>query len=86
MSNFTTIDPAALVAVAGGNDTPPAPNQARGSFNVGYDDGKRKIGVQGEASKSVTDYKACADGVLKMPDARPADIRATCGLPPGAQP
>ena len=55
---------------------------------------KQQVGVQGTLPKlgpvnvggtnesSTTDYATCVSAVRKTPKATPADIAATCGMPP----
>ena len=85
MTNMQQIDHVTLAHVFGGQDS-----GNEGSINVGVtiptDAGGVEVGVQGSTKTWNTDYKTCSDNVLKLPGAKPADIRATCGLPPGSQP
>jgi len=40
------------------------------------------INIGGTNESTTTDYKTCVTAVRKMPKSTPADIAATCGMPP----
>lgn len=40
------------------------------------------VNIGGTNESADTDYRTCVSAVRKMPGAKPADIVATCGLPP----
>jgi len=85
MRKLLEIDHVTLAHICGGQDSG---NQ--GDINVGVtiptEAGGVQVGVQGSTKTWTTDYKTCVDGVRATPGAKPSDIRANCGLPPGAQP
>jgi|HubBroStandDraft_6_1064221.scaffolds.fasta_scaffold42370_3 hypothetical protein len=81
MSQLEVIDLASLSTVTGGGSS-----TASAQLGVQLPIKGGQINVGGQGNASLTDYAACAGLVSKMPGARPADIRESCGLPPVAPP
>ena len=87
MSTFTVIAITSLETVTGGNASE-APNTTQQSGNLGVTIptklGPLQVGVQGSQSTASTNYAECVRAV-RSTGGTPADIRAACGLPGGAQ-
>ena len=81
MNELTTIDLATLDTVAGGEA---GPNQTNVSGNISV---QTPVGVsvsgQGQYNSSRTDYAQCLD-MVRGANGTPQDMKAICGLPPGA--
>ena len=79
-SKFESIDPQHLITVSGGAGG----EQISGNLGVSVptEAGPVQLGAQG--SRSQSDYAKCVGTVSGMQGATPADIRATCGLPPAS--
>lgn len=80
MNDFQSIDLATLDLVTGGETSS---NNVNIGATIPTPKGPAQLGIQGGSTS--TNYKTCADTVKSM-GGTPADLRATCGLPPGANP
>ena len=52
------------------------------SVNLGVNAKGVQVGLQGQ--RTTSNYVECKAGVLKLPGAKPSDIRESCGLPPSS--
>jgi hypothetical protein len=86
--SFEAIDLVTLAHVCGGDGGSGTGTDINGNIGVTVPTkaGNVQVGIQGGYKSTQSDYATCANGVRAMPGATPADIRANCGLPPGAQP
>jgi hypothetical protein len=74
--DFATLDLSSLSSVTGG-----AGGANEDDVNIGVDiPGYGRGGVQGRRTR--TNWGHCAD-IVKELGGTPADVRSTCGLPPG---
>lgn len=80
MNDFESIDLQILDSVTGGETSSTNVNVGA---TIPTPRGPAQIGVQG--GNTATNYKVCADTVKSM-GGTPADLRSTCGLPPGGNP
>jgi hypothetical protein len=77
-SNIEAIDLNNLTSVTGGGTS-------TGKQQIGVQATLPKLGpvnVGGTNESATTDYKTCTDAVRKFKGSKPADLIATCGLPP----
>lgn len=81
MTELATIDLTALDDVSGGENMGPNQTTASGQLNVST--GPLTVSGQGSYQSSRTDYAQCLDTV-RAAGGGVNDMRATCGLPPGA--